>query len=189
MMFETERLILRPWEERDAEDLYTYASDPRVGPSAGWPVHTSVEHSREIIRTVFAMPHTYAMVLKETGRAVGSIGLKRKAVSDLPVAENEAEIGYWIGVPYWGQGLTAEAMLFLRDYAFRELKLDKLWCSWYDGNEQSRRVQEKCDFTYRFTKLNCPVPLLDTRRTVHVSALNYYEWLGIQLYWETHPKQ
>ena len=49
MTFTTERLILRPWEETDAESLYEYARDPRVGPIAGWPVHTSVENSLENI--------------------------------------------------------------------------------------------------------------------------------------------
>lgn len=52
MIFETERLILRPWTEEDAESLFEYASDPAVGPIAGWPVHTSVENSREIIQQV-----------------------------------------------------------------------------------------------------------------------------------------
>ena len=51
MILETERLILRPWNEGDAESLYKYAKDPEVGPVAGWPVHTSVENSREIIKT------------------------------------------------------------------------------------------------------------------------------------------
>ena len=46
MILETNRLILRLWREDDAEDLYTYASDPDVGPPAGWPPHTSVEDSR-----------------------------------------------------------------------------------------------------------------------------------------------
>ncbi|MBQ9068714.1 MAG: GNAT family N-acetyltransferase, partial [Eggerthellaceae bacterium] len=73
MMLETERLILRPWEESDAEDLYRYASDPEVGPIAGWPIHTSVENSREIIREVLSAPETYAVVLREVGHAVGSI--------------------------------------------------------------------------------------------------------------------
>lgn len=181
MTFETERLILRPWEESDAEDLYLYAKDPRVGPVAGWPVHTSVENSREIIRTVLSVPHTYAMVLKETGRPVGSIGLKFGEAAMPCVYDNEAEIGYWIGVPYWGQGLTTEACAFLRDYAFRELKLDRLWCAYYDGNEQSRRVQEKCGFFYRFTKMDVYVPLLDTRKTEHVTMMNCHEWLGLQL--------
>ena len=54
MMLETERLILRPWREDDAEKLYTYASDPEVGPPAGWLPHTSAESSREIICTVLS---------------------------------------------------------------------------------------------------------------------------------------
>ena len=41
----TERLILRPWQESDAESLYKYARDPEIGPIAGWPPHTSVEDS------------------------------------------------------------------------------------------------------------------------------------------------
>lgn len=69
MIFETERLILRPWEETDAESLYEYAKDDRIGPIAGWPVHTSVENSREIIKTVLSAPETYAVCLKEIGRA------------------------------------------------------------------------------------------------------------------------
>ena len=75
MMLETERLILRCWEESDAEDLYKYASNPDVGPIAGWAVHASVENSREIIKGVLSEPETYAAVLKETGHPVGSIGL------------------------------------------------------------------------------------------------------------------
>ena len=48
----TPRLLLRPFRERDAAELYDYAQDPRVGPIAGWPPHTSVENSLEIIRQV-----------------------------------------------------------------------------------------------------------------------------------------
>lgn len=51
MILETERLILRPWNESDAESLYEYAKDPRVGPIAGWPPHKSVEESLDVIKT------------------------------------------------------------------------------------------------------------------------------------------
>ncbi len=68
----TERLILRPWCEDDAEDLYCYAKSPQDGPIAGWPVHTSVENSREIIHTILSASETYAVVLKSTGKPVGS---------------------------------------------------------------------------------------------------------------------
>ena len=54
MTLETERLLLRPWCEADAEALYRLACDPEVGPSAGWMPHTSVEHSGEIIRTMLS---------------------------------------------------------------------------------------------------------------------------------------
>ena len=71
---ETERIYLRHWQESDAEALFKYASDPDVGPRAGWPAHKSEEESREIIRTFFHNETTWAIVLKETGEAIGCIG-------------------------------------------------------------------------------------------------------------------
>lgn len=73
MVIHTERLTLRPWRETDAASLFAYASDPDVGPAAGWPPHRSIEESREIIRTVFAAPHTFAICLAEADEPVGSI--------------------------------------------------------------------------------------------------------------------
>ena len=144
-ILETERLILRPWSEADAEECYRYAKDPDVGPAAGWAVHTSVEYSRDIIRRVLSAPETYAIVLKETGLPVGSIGLHH---NDLAAKEDEAELGYWLGKPYWGRGIVPEAARELLRYAFEDLKLERIWCGYYDGNEKSRRVQEKLGFSY-----------------------------------------
>lgn len=118
MTLETERLILRPWKEDDAESLYKYAKDPKVGPIAGWPVHTSVENSREIIKSVLAADETYAVCLREDNVAIGSIGLITPAQSHTKAADDEIEIGYWIGVPYWGQGLIPEAVRALQKHAF-----------------------------------------------------------------------
>ena len=92
MTFTTERLILRPWEEADAESLYEYAMDPRVGPIAGWPVHTSVENSLEIIKNVLSAPETYAVCLKSDNRAIGSIGLIPPMQSHTEAAEDEVEM-------------------------------------------------------------------------------------------------
>ena len=58
-MLETERLILRRWEETDAENLYQFAKDPDVGPIAGWPPHQSVEESLDVIRNVFSGQEAY----------------------------------------------------------------------------------------------------------------------------------
>ena len=61
MQLTTERLLLRPWAETDAEDLYRFAKDDKGGPIAGWPPHSSVDNSAEIIRTVLSAPETYAL--------------------------------------------------------------------------------------------------------------------------------
>ncbi len=173
MVLETERLILRPWEEADAEECYKYAQDPRVGPAAGWPVHTSAENSRRIIRDVLSAPETYALVLKETGLPVGSIGLFRGGLAN---EADETELGYWIGVPYWGRGLVPEAARAVLRRAFEDLHLERVWCSRYDGNEQSKRVQEKLGFRYLKTVENAPVPLLGETRREHVALLTKAEW-------------
>lgn len=181
MILTTERLILRPWREEDAPSLYQYAKHPDVGPIAGWPVHTSVEHSRDIIQTVLSAKDTYAVVLKQTGKPVGSIGLMRQGASNLVLDANEAEIGYWIGVPFWGQGLIPEAVRELMRYSFQDLKLDRLWCAYFDGNKKSRRVQEKCGFRYHHTNRDVPWPLMDDIRTEHVTCITREDWLAAQI--------
>lgn len=174
MVLQTERLILRPWTEEDAEELYKYARDPQVGPIAGWPPHTSVENSREIIRDVLSKPETYAVVLKSTGEPVGSVGIMREGCS-APIGEQEAEVGCWIGVPYWGQGLIPEAIKELLRRCFEDFHYKAVWYGYYDGNEKSKRVSEKCGFRYHHTDPNQPSPLGD-RRIEHFAYLTKEEW-------------
>ena len=157
MILETERLILRPWQETDAKECYKYAKDPRVGPVAGWPAHTSEDNSRQVIRDVLMSPETYAIVLKETGLPIGSIGFHH---NDLAKKDDEAELGYWLGVDYWGQGLVPEAGRELMRHAFEDLNLVRIWCGYYDGNEKSKRVQEKLGFKYQWTTEDVSVPLM-----------------------------
>ena len=177
MILETERLILRPWCEADAESLYEYAKDGRVGPIAGWPPHTSVEDSRDIIKYVLSAPETYAVCLKKgDNRAIGSIGLMIGKQSNLDISENEGEIGYWIGVPFWGQGLIPEATRELIRHAFVDLHLETLWCGYFDGNEKSRRCQRKCGFIYHHTNKDIHWQLMDDIRTEHITQLTKGQW-------------
>jgi len=176
MELETKRLILRPWQESDAESLYEYAKDPNVGPIAGWPVHKNAEDSREIIRTVLSAPETYAVVLKDLDKPIGSIGLMFSSKENTAMRPDEAEIGYWVGVPFWGKGYIPEAVCELLRYCFENLNMHAVWCGYYDGNDKSRRVQEKCGFIYQHTKTDCPVPLLNDVRTEHFTRITKEEW-------------
>ena len=174
-MLETKRLILRPWRETDAQSLYEYAKDPDIGLPAGWPPHTSVENSREVIQKVLSVPETYAVCLKD-GTAIGSVGLKLKGSTDMTDREDECELGYWLGKPYWGQGLIPEAAEALLQYAFESLNMRAVWCGYYEGNEKSRRVQQKLGFVYRYTTKDLDLPLLNEKRTGHTSLLTKEAW-------------
>lgn len=178
-ILETERLILRPWREDDAELLYKYASDPDIGPPAGWPSHTSIENSREIIRNVLSSPETYAVCLKTDGLPIGSVGLKMGEATDMTEREDECELGYWIGKPFWGMGLIPEASRELLRHAFEELGMRAVWCGYYDGNIKSRRVQEKLGFEYHHTSEGVEVALLGEVRTGHVMLMTKEKWQTI----------
>ena len=139
MTLQTERLILRPWQDSDADDLYFYAKDPDVGPIAGWPPHQSAEESLNVIRKVLSGTEAYALCLKEYGRAIGAIELKLKGHTDLTDRHDECELGYWLGKPFWGRGLMPEAARALLRRAFQDLGMEKVWCGYYDGNEKSKK--------------------------------------------------
>lgn len=178
MELRTERLLLRPWLESDAAELYKYAKDPQVGPIAGWPPHQCVEDSLAVIRTVFSVPETYAVVSKETGLPIGCIGLKTGDATDMTDKDDECELGYWLGVPYWGQGLMTEAAKEMIRHAFENCGMTKVWCGYYDGNYRSKRVQEKCGFIYQWTTDNVDVPLMHEKRKGHVSCITKDDWMA-----------
>ena len=170
MTLETKRLILRPWKDADAEILYKWASDPDVGPRAGWPAHTSVTNSLEIIHGPLGGPETYALVLKETGEPIGSAGLfppeEFCRPVDLPEDAVQLELGYWIAKPYWGQGLVPEAGRELLRHAFEDLNCVMAHCCHFDFNAQSKRVIEKLGFTYHTTREAVCSQLGETRTDV-----------------------
>jgi ribosomal-protein-alanine N-acetyltransferase len=177
MILETKRLILRRWEESDAEDLYKYASNPNVGPIAGWPPHQSLDESKDVIKNVLNGKEAYAICLKEDGKVIGAIELKLNGHTDMTEKDDECELGYWIGKPFWGQGLMPEAANELLRHAFEDIGMSKVWCGYYEGNIKSKRVQEKVGFKYRWTSEDIDVPLMHEKRTCHVNALTKEEWL------------
>ena len=175
-MLITERLILRRWEESDAESLYEYAKDPDVGPIAGWPAHQSIEESRDVIRNVFQGKEAYAVCLKTDNKAIGAIELKLNGHTDLTECDDECELGYWLGKPFWGQNIMPEAAGELLRHAFEEIGMQRVWAGYYEGNSKSRRVQEKCGFRYQWTTEGVDVPLLHEKRTGHVSSITKDQW-------------
>ena len=117
------QLLLRAFTPSDAPALYAYASDPRVGPMAGWKPHESVEESARIIEHFIRTDEVWAIVEQETGALIGSIGLHS---SQKEGVHYDAELGYVLAAPYWGRGLMAEAAGRVMQAAFEELGMQSL---------------------------------------------------------------
>ena len=176
MNLETDRLILRRWAETDAESLYEYAKDPAVGPIAGWPPHKSTAESLNIIRNVLNGPQCYAICEKVSNKTIGSIELKLNGHTDMTEKDDECELGYWLGKPFWGRGYMPEAARELLRHGFETLGMTTIWCGYYDGNNNSKRVQEKLGFAYHHTCEEVEVPLMNEIRVGHTNFLTKEMW-------------
>ena len=92
---------------------------------------------------------TFAIVFKKNNKLIGSIGVEKYGFEDKLTEFNSyygREIGYVLSKDYWGKGIMPEAVGAVIDYLFNDLNLDFLTCGYYDFNNQSKRVQEKCGF-------------------------------------------
>lgn len=175
-MLQTERLTLRRWRDDDAAVLYKYASDPDVGPICGWPPHRDVDDSRRVIREGFNAPECYAICLKGTDEPIGAIELHLNGSTDMTERDDECELGFWLGKPFWGRGYMPEAAREMIRHGFADLNMTTIWCGYYDGNEKSKRVQQKVGFIYHHTCNDVPVPLMHETRVGHTNVLTKKMW-------------
>lgn len=149
LVIETERLVLRPFRQSDLRDFNEYASVSGVGEMAGWKHHETIEKSQEILDMFINEDKTFAIVFKKNNKVIGSIGVEKYGLEDKLTEFNGyygREIGFVLSKDYWGKGIMPEAVGAVINYLFNDLNLDFLTCGYYDFNNQSKRVQEKCGF-------------------------------------------
>lgn len=146
---ETERLILRPWTREDLDDFYEYAKVDGVGQMAGWSPHKSKEESATILNMFIAEQKTFAVVLKASHKAIGSVGLEEVREETMLASPLKGrEIGYVLSKDYWGHGFMPEAVKRVVEYCFDDLGCDFLLCGYFKWNHQSQRVCEKIGFQF-----------------------------------------
>ena len=168
LSFGSQRLLLRPWHETDAEILYYYAKDEEVGPRAGWAPHQSVDESRDVINNVFHNATTWAIVLRETDKVVGAIGYGPSCDCDLPARPDEPTVGYWVGKEYWNQGICTESLALLIDRIVNHTGIKSLVSGHYVDNPASGRVMEKCGFVATGECCTSPSLYGDSNRVIRV---------------------
>lgn len=144
-------ITLRHWRGSDAECLYHFAKNPKIGPIAGWPPHQSVEESLTIIKTVFSRQECYAVVKGEI--SIGCAELLIHPNGNHWWGEGSAELGYWIAEEYQLRGYATEACGILIERAFNDLGIKRIFATFKQENVASKRVLEKLGFRY-YDELN-----------------------------------
>ena len=180
MELKGQRLYLRNWKASDREAMFRYAKDPAVGPIAGWPAHRDISESEAILQVFQKKPECFAICLNDSEEPIGAIELKLQGNSDLVQSDREAELGYWLGKPWWCNGYMPEAASVILRHAFEDLGLERVWCGHYEGNLRSRRVMEKNGFQYRWTTEHVDVPLLHEVRRGYVFCIEKTEWEALR---------
>jgi RimJ/RimL family protein N-acetyltransferase len=143
---EGDGFALRPWRIKDVDNLVFHANDAQVAHSLGerFPhpytlddAHAFLAHTRHLRNE-----KTYAIEIN--GVASGGIGVHPGE----GVERHSAELGYWLGRAYWGEGIATAAVNALVPHALRELALYRLHARVFDDNRASMRVLERCGFVY-----------------------------------------
>lgn len=150
-MLETKRLLLRPFQEQDVQDVYEYAKEPEVGNAAGWKPHTSPEETKHIVLEVFMKDQksvTYAIVDRANDKVIGSISYCRDPHRNYAGCVN---IGYVLHPAYWGNNLMKEAVYAVLREIFTNTYHDIVSVEHATDNVRSKRVIEKCGFQYEGT--------------------------------------
>jgi RimJ/RimL family protein N-acetyltransferase len=84
------------------------------------------------------------------------VGYLPASASNLKIAEDQAEVGYWIARPFWGKGICTEALQMVIDYCFNAKGFTVLWGDYFPSNPASGRVMEKCGFVDTGEETLCP---------------------------------
>ena len=135
---------IRSWREGDEASLVKYANNRQVSDNLrdAFPYPYTADDARAWIRFASQQEPETNFAIADSREAMGGIGLRLGE----DVFRRTAEIGYWLGEPFWGRGIATEAVKALTIYAFRNFDLARIQAIVYEGNPASGRVLEKAGY-------------------------------------------
>lgn len=145
---ETERLILKKITKSSLLDVHEYRSDKEVSRFLLWQPDESreiTERYLEYVEELYEKSKFYdlGIYLKENGKMIGTVGF-----TTINIHKNTASVGYVLNSKYWGLGIAKEALEKIIEFGFETLKLDTLYAKFIEENLRSKRVLEKCGFSF-----------------------------------------
>lgn len=135
---------LRPWRDSDLESLVKYGNNPKIANnlSDGFPHPYTEEVAREFLKVFAEKKSHLILAIDVNGEAVGSIGIHLRK----DIYRKNAEIGYWLGEPFWGKGILSKVVPQMVEKGFEKFDIVRLYAPIFARNKASQRVLEKCGF-------------------------------------------
>lgn len=151
-VLETERLVLRPLEAKDLDDLFEYTQDEETARYVTWNANQTINQAEQFLTYVLSnyeqgKQAPWAIEWKETGKMIGTIDFIHLLLDE----NKQAELGYALSRQFWGKGIVTEAVECVMTFGFEELKLERIQARCMEGNIGSARVMEKVGMTYEGT--------------------------------------
>lgn len=178
MIVEKQDIKLRHFEEKDIHPVALLCNNKKIWDNVRdfLPFPYTEKHARKFIRTCQAENPQVTFAIEYKGDFAGCIGL----VKQTDIHKLTAEVGYWIGEPYWGLGIATRSVNLIVEYGFDQLGLVRIFTGVFDFNKASQRVLEKAGFKlegifeknvlkngrilneYRYGKINNSLPTSQT---------------------------
>lgn len=171
------KIKLNAFTAKDAAALFKLANDEEIASWCGWKPHKSKEDSLKIIKTVLSVKECYA--IRANNKLVGAIQLKLKGQSNIINSDYGGELGFWVGREYHNKGYCFEAMKQILKHAFFDLKLETIYCGYYEGNIPCKNLQEKFGFKFYKVFEQILVKPINERRDCNVSIMHKEDYVKL----------
>jgi RimJ/RimL family protein N-acetyltransferase len=144
MLLDLGDIHIRPWRKADLDCLLRYANNPKIASNLRdqFPYPYTRRDGLDYLSYVRTMDVPMSFAIEHAGEAIGGIGFKL----GIDIARLSVEMGYWLGEPFWGRGITTLAVQAASDWAFDEYKVIRIFATVFDHNTASMRVLEKSGF-------------------------------------------
>ena len=138
--------ILRPWKADDLASLVKYANNPNISNflTDKFPHPYTEENGKAFIAFATDDNPIHIFAIDINGEAVGGIGIHPQS----DVQQKNAELGYWLGEPFWGNGIITKAILQIVDFGFKTYSINRIFARPYGTNLASKKVLEKAGFKF-----------------------------------------
>lgn len=135
---------LRPWKMDDLNNLIKYGNNPLIAKfmTDQFPNPLTPEKGKAFIEFTSGHSPRHILAIATEKEAIGSIGLHPQT----DIMRKNAELGYWLGEPFWGQGIITKAIIRMVNYGFGNFEINRIYARPFSTNLASQKVLEKAGF-------------------------------------------